>query len=304
MNTYVLEHKSSSEDIGLGSVYWKKLTLDTQPSNYLVGARSLGIEPDGVMYDLLRKPGLRPLEANSKRAQQESPEAYRDRCLADIGADPEKYYQRGIVVRLEDEERDAAFDAWSTADQIRASRNASRWPRNPDACSQYGRMCDYWEVCSGQRSIDDPLFFERGSLHPELDGKHHLPMLTSSSARSYRACARRYQFAYEMGVRPRKAAGALVFGRLIHLALEAWLRGGYDLDAAIAVTLGVPLDHDIAKMQAMLTGYHARWSGDPLEVVAVEAEFTAPLVNPETGASSRTWIRAGKIDAIVRRAAA
>jgi hypothetical protein len=53
----------------------------------------------------------------------------------------------------------------------------------------------------------------------------------------------------------------------------------------------------------MIRGYHARWSGDALEVVAIEREFVAPLVNPTTGAASRTFCLAGKLDAIVRRTA-
>jgi hypothetical protein len=297
-----MEHKTSSEDIGLGSMYWRKLTLDDQISNYMVGSRALGFAPDGVLYDVLRKPALRPYEVNSKRSAPESPEAYRDRMLADIASKPEYYYQRGVVVRLEDEERDAAADTWQTADLIRTARNENRWPRNVDSCSQYNRLCDYWDVCSGSASIDDPTRFAKGPTHPELDSKHHLPVLTSSSSRAFRACARRYFYAYEQGVRPRAPAAApLHFGKRIHLALEAWLRGGYDLDASLAAMRGAaPYDHDAAKAEAMLRGYHARWSGEPLEVVAVEAEFVAPLLNPATNAPSRTFARAGKVDAIVR----
>ena len=55
-----------------------------------------------------------------------------------------------------------------------------------------------------------------------------------------------------------------------------------------------------------MLGYHCRWSehmtwdGEPLQVVAVETEYRAPLVNPETGCPSLTFQRAGKIDAVVR----
>jgi hypothetical protein len=300
MKLYVQEHKTSSEDIGLGSVYWRKLTLDAQISNYIVGARSLGFEPDGVLYDVLRKPALRPYEVNSKRRFPESPEEYRDRILEDIAKRPEYYYQRGVVVRLEDEERDAAFDMWQTADLLRLSRNSNRWPRNVDACSQYNRMCDYWEVCSGESSIQDPAAYEIGEPHRELETKHHLPVITSSSMRTFRACARRYYYAYELGAKARKEAGALYFGKRIHTALEAWLIAGRDLEAALAtIRVGV-YDHDAGKAEAMIIGYHNRWSTEPLEVVAVEKEFVCDLVNPETGAKSRTFARAGRIDAIVK----
>jgi PD-(D/E)XK nuclease superfamily len=298
-----MEHKTASEDIGLGSVFWKRLRLDAQASNYIAGARALGFEPDGVLYDVLRKPALRPLEVNSKRSVAETPEEYGKRCLADILEKPDYYFQRGTVVRLESEERDAAFDTWQVADQIRQSRNLERWPRNVDSCAPYGRMCGYWSVCSGEAQLEDPALFEATEIHPELEGKHRLPLLTSSSARTYRACARRYFFAYETARRPRAKAGSLHIGSLVHKGLEAWMNGGYDLDAALsAMTSSGDSTHDDAKAKAMMCGYHARWSGEPLEIVAVEKEFTAPLLNPETGAASRTFERGGKLDAIVRKA--
>lgn len=296
-----MEHKSSSEDIGPGSMYWRKLQLDAQIAGYLVGARALGFEPDAILYDVLRKPALRPYEVNSKRSVPESPEEYRDRCIENIAEKPDHYYQRGVVVRLEDERLDAAYDAWQTAEQIRLARNANRWPRNVDACSQYNRLCEYWAACAGESTIDDPLRFERGEVHRELDAKHHLPMLTASSARAYRACARKYFFAYEQGVRAKQDAGTLAFGKRVHRALEAWLSRGYDLDAALATVRAGTYDHESAKLEAMIVGYHVRWSDEPLEVLAVEKEFVTDLTNPATGAKSRTWVMAGRIDAIVRR---
>jgi hypothetical protein len=61
---------------------------------------------------------------------------------------------------------------------------------------------------------------------------------------------------------------------------------------------------EMARAEALLRGYDARWLDDAagVEVLAVEAEFRAPLINPETGAASRTWQRGGKIDAVIRGA--
>jgi hypothetical protein len=59
---------------------------------------------------------------------------------------------------------------------------------------------------------------------------------------------------------------------------------------------------DLARAEAMLRGYDARWGDDIAlyEVLAVEAEFRAPLTNPMTRAASRTWRIAGKLDVVVR----
>ena len=48
----------------------------------------------------------------------------------------------------------------------------------------------------------------------------------------------------------------------------------------------------------MVTGYLARW-GKPIGVISVEQTFRIPLVNPETGAASRTFSLGGRVDAIV-----
>jgi PD-(D/E)XK nuclease superfamily protein len=311
---YVLEHKTTSEDCGPGSRYWAKLTLDAQISTYLVGARELGFQPQGVLYDVLRKPALRPLEANRARSVKEAPREYRDRCFADIASKPDHYFQRGVVVRLEEEERDAAADVWQTAEQIREARTRGRWPRNVDSCEQYHRLCDYWEVCTGERSLDDPLFFEtKPGAHSELEAasKRHLPLITASSARTFRACARRYYFSYELKRRTRATAGSLAFGRLIHTALEAWWKAPRDkaLYASLLAMYEASRDgrgevhasYELAKAEAMMTGYTARWLDDTHEPLAIEAEFEAPLRNPETGALSRTFSLAGKLDGVVRK---
>jgi hypothetical protein len=59
---------------------------------------------------------------------------------------------------------------------------------------------------------------------------------------------------------------------------------------------------ELYRAQVMLAGYDSRWASEMehLEVLGVEREFRAPLRNPDTGATSRTWALAGKLDALVR----
>ena len=52
--------------------------------------------------------------------------------------------------------------------------------------------------------------------------------------------------------------------------------------------------------EELLRAYDVMWEGVELEVIAVEKQFDCPLVNPDTGESSKTYSRAGKIDTIVR----
>lgn len=364
-----VEHKSSSQDIGPGSDYWKSLLLDSQVSTYQTGVRSFGYEPIGTLYDVTKKVNLRPYTATpveerkytkpsdkacpackkkgaapaphrivvsketegpdvvevecsdgrvvtdpggklyaNLRESDETPDEFRLRVRADIAANPEKYYQRGFVVRLAQEEKDAAADAWEVARQIRDSQLEKRWPRNPEACKAFNSYCQYWAVCTGEATIDDPLRYRDADMHEELeaspkDGKRRLPLVTVSSMRSYRSCARRYYFAYELRRRSVADADALRFGTVFHAGLEVWWQT-VDLDASLAAMRALyrvqTIEHvDAIKVEELMCGYHVRWQNEPLNVLRVEAEFRAPLINPKTDAASKTWELGGKIDAIV-----
>jgi len=137
-----------------------------------------------------------------------------------------------------------------------------------------------------------------------------LPVLTTSATRAYRACPRLYWFSYEQGYRPIYVDPNRRFGTLGHCGLEAWWIARKDApddpESWIAAAMSELEKHnesdpfERARAEVLLMGYHARWAEEPLEVLAVEREFNAPLVNPATGAASRTWSFGGKIDAIVR----
>ena len=181
---WLVEHKTSSEDVSSGSQYWARLRLDSQISTYFMGARALGYEVSGCLYDVVRKPAIRPYQATpiesrkytkdgrlyaAQRAEDETPEEYQVRLLEDIAGDPGKYFSRGEVVRLEEEEIDAAHDAWQFGRLIRESQLANRWPRNPDACVTYGRECEYWPICTKTASADDPTrYYVEEQVHSEL----------------------------------------------------------------------------------------------------------------------------------------
>lgn len=173
---YVVEHKSSAEDIGPGSAYWQRLQLDSQVSTYVEAARTLGHDVAGCLYDVVGKPGLRPHRATpiesrkytkdgrlyaNQRAEDETADDFYARLVEHVADNPERIYQRGIVVRTADEARAAAFDAWLTARQMRELQLANARPRNVASCERYGRLCPYFRVCTGQAALDDGLQFER-----------------------------------------------------------------------------------------------------------------------------------------------
>jgi hypothetical protein len=183
-DVWIVEHKTTSEDVTPGSPYWRRLRMDGQVSLYFIGARALGYEPRGCLYDVLCKPGIRPLRATpidarkytkdgrlyaAQREFDETVEQFRDRVTSAIAEDLNAYYARGEVVRLDGELDEGIYDVWQLAAQLRESDRLGRYPRNPDGCLRYGRNCEYFDVCSGDASLDDPSRFRLISdTHPEL----------------------------------------------------------------------------------------------------------------------------------------
>ena len=200
-----VEHKTSSQEIGLGSVYWQRLRINSQVSTYYAGAKQMGHDIRKCIYDVIRKPTLRPSQValtdengvkivldglgqrvrtkDGKKWRQtadteqgyvlqtrpETPAEYADRLAEDVGANPDKYYQRGEVVRLEEDEREAALDAWQLTRSMREVELLGRTVRNPDACERYGKLCSFFSVCTGMASLDDQTRFERvENVHQEL----------------------------------------------------------------------------------------------------------------------------------------
>jgi len=206
---WVVEHKTTSSDITQGSEYWQRLRLDTQVSTYITALKSVGYDVRGCIYDVVKKPLLRPaaipvmddgakvvLDANGTRVRTkdgkkwretgdaaagyalltrpEEPEEYAARLTEDIAKNPDKYFGRAPVVRLEEDELDAAVDAWQTARQIAESERLKRYPRNPDACMDWGRPCEFFGVCTRMETLDDTRLFRKAERsHEELsaDGK-------------------------------------------------------------------------------------------------------------------------------------
>lgn len=168
----LVEHKTASEDITPGSIYWRRLRMDGQVSLYFAGARVLGFDPAGCLYDVLGKPKQRPLEANTRRVTPETPDGFLLRLVDAIAAAPDAYYARGEVARADTDLVEADADHWAIASLLRDAARTGLRPRNPDACMRYGRICEFLSVCDGSGDLADPVAFTRmDNTHPELTPK-------------------------------------------------------------------------------------------------------------------------------------
>lgn len=175
---WVLEHKTTSEDASPGSPYRRRLAMDGQVSQYVEGAQALGFDVAGVIYDVLVKPDLRPLQPTppdkrkytkagalyaGQRERGETPVEYGARVVDALAAAPHRYFARVEVVRLEQERADWRFDVWQLAEQMRASARTGRAPKNPDACFRYGTPCAFFDACTGVAALDDEARFVRAA---------------------------------------------------------------------------------------------------------------------------------------------
>jgi hypothetical protein len=123
----------------------------------------------------------------------------------------------------------------------------------------------------------------------------------------FRNCRRAAHWRYILQVVPLEKDQPLSFGTLIHACLEAWHRSR-DLDRALEPIARACVAHAQDEEQrrtrhlgtAMMKGYAARYAQEEFEVIHLEKTFEGEIVNPETGASSRTFTLAGKVDGVVR----
>jgi len=187
----VVEFRTTSEDIAPGSEYRKRLQLDAQVAIYYAGAKALGYTVMACLYDLVRKPGLRPLRATplesrkltkegrlyaGQRERDETPEEYGARVAEDVAADPGAYFERREVLRQASEIREQDVDTWMLGREIREAALARRAPRNPDGCVRYGYTCEYFPVCTGLASLEDAARFRHvENVHPELNPGFAMP---------------------------------------------------------------------------------------------------------------------------------
>ena len=265
-NIWLLEHKTSSEDISAGGNYWKRLSIDTQISKYLLSL--IHEYPDrevmGVVYDVVKKPGIRfgtkpvlddagkkivrdesgnrvwnkndtPKQSASTgtgqyvETREETAEEYEERCRSTVEVAPEKYIEIQKVAQTNETLVEYMKDAWASAEQILYWRKKNLWPRNPESCLHYG-SCEFLELCAGQSSVDGIRYRKRNTAHPELDNAEGLTdkeLLTNSRLRALRKCNRYHYHRYEDPIEPVKEhSEALWFGSYWHDMLEDYL-GAY-----------------------------------------------------------------------------
>jgi hypothetical protein len=200
----VLEHKLVSDDIGVGSDFWQRLQIDHQISLYVYAGRKLGHAVDTVLYDVTRKPTIKPtpvavvddlgakivLDRNGNRVKtakglwrqtgsteegftlQTRPmtaDEWAAKIVADIGERPDFYFSRVEIPRLDSEIEECLQELWDIQKTIREAQRSGRHYRTvgKDTCP----WCPYWGLCASKWTRDSALpegFAFVENVHPEL----------------------------------------------------------------------------------------------------------------------------------------
>ncbi len=200
----VKETKLFGDDIGTDSPLWMRMRMDHQVSLYIYAARRLGYQVDCVLYDVARKPTIKPtlvpdldenglkivLDANGERvylankkprqsadkeagqilsARPMSTEEWGEKLGNDIGERPDYYFNRVEVARLDHDIEEYMHEIWDLQQAMRDAQKNNRWYRtvNKNTC----QFCEYFNICStGQQVTDAPEGFEiLSTRHPELE---------------------------------------------------------------------------------------------------------------------------------------
>ncbi len=141
-------------------------------------------------------------------------------------------------------------------------------------------------------------------------------ILTYSSLKTFRNCRRMYDIRNNRCLVPLEdESDAQNLGAIFHGCMERWYRR--DTNLPVERTIEEVLDYIDASYtnrlqderqrknrhlaRAMFLAYVEKYPSEDFEVVAVEREFQAPIINPDTDCASRTFIMSGKVDAVIMK---
>lgn len=201
----VLEHKTCSEDVGPESDYWPRLQMDSQVSLYVAAGREKDPEVEGVLYDLIRKPTIKPeavplvdengfkivrdaagnrvMTKDGKKPRETgstadgyvlqtrpmTPAEWGEKLTADIASRPTFYYARREIARLDADIKEAMEELWDIQKMIRDAQIRDRWYKTVtrDTCP----YCPYFHLCSSKTDVTTavpPGFVRVDNPHQEL----------------------------------------------------------------------------------------------------------------------------------------
>lgn len=161
----IIEHKTTSS---IDDDYWMRLRLDTQISGYMLAARVMGHDVTTVLYDVVRKPSIRP---KLIRGVRETIAQFGDRLALDLTERPDFYFARREIPRLESDLDEFLAELWQQQQLLRECQRTGRWYRNTNSCL-HPFKCPYFALCCNGVNATDQIpdgFVKVTNVHQELE---------------------------------------------------------------------------------------------------------------------------------------
>ncbi len=188
----VMDHKTTSYSLDIGSDFWKQCELSPQCVLYFWAAQQAGVDVQTVVYDAIRKPGISPhretpdekkkyvkigerkglLHAN-QYAKDETVHEYGERLAVDIASRPDWYYRRQEYPKMRSDIDSMAQELWNQQKLMRWCFKNDIHPKNELSCTMPYR-CEYLDVCHNGMNLDvlPEGFKQVANIHPELEDDH------------------------------------------------------------------------------------------------------------------------------------
>ena len=112
------------------------------------------------------------------------------RVAKDASEDPERFFARCFLPRVDFELIEMAEENWAWGQEIILARRNNRWGKSPEACFQYNTPCKFLGICSNHDSPESGNWELKQYAHSELpviDGVEGKNVLTNSSLATFRA---------------------------------------------------------------------------------------------------------------------
>lgn len=178
----VWESKTTGDSIKPDSDYWLRLRFNIQLYQYYFAATERGWDIQEIIYDVTRKPSIRPKQVGKGTAKHmETADEYCDRLWKDTIARPEFYFCRKEVPILESDVEQFVNQRFALVKVIEhyrtmeygypaGKRDQEAWPRNVsvDTCN----FCQYKSFCLRNEILDLenlPQGYSIKPFNPELE---------------------------------------------------------------------------------------------------------------------------------------
>lgn len=139
---WLFEHKTEART---GDTYFIRFLLDSQPTGYLYGIhKSTGLRPAGFILNIIKKPNT----------------AFKGDPLSVVG------FEREVYIRTDADLTRFAHDLSAIADDFEeAFFNDRKVYMNTKACTNWGRKCEYHDICLSHGDYNPDMYQHR----PEWD---------------------------------------------------------------------------------------------------------------------------------------